>query len=102
MAKKVSHDTLPEAVSRLEARIEEIHEFLTAKVIIKPELPKFLNINQAVKYCNSIGYKISKSKMYKLSSRGEIPHFKASGSLAFEVSELDTFIKNHIKKISNE
>lgn len=97
MAPPVTHNTLPEAVARIEARIEEVYVLLMTKVIIKPELPKFLNINQAVEYCNSIGYKISKSKMYKLCARGDIPHFKASGSLIFEASELMKFINNQLK-----
>lgn len=96
MVQRITHNTLPEAVARLEARIEDVYELLTAKVVIKPEPPKYLNINHAVEYCNSIGYKISKSTMYKFCARGEIPHYKASGSLIFEVSELDNFIFNQI------
>lgn len=97
MAQRITHDTLPEAVARLEARIEDVYELLTAKVAIKPELPKYLNIHQAVEYCNSIGYKISKSTMYKSCARGEIPHYKVSGSLIFEISELDNYLTNNIK-----
>lgn len=98
MSTKITFNTLPEAVARLEARIEDVYELLTAKVVIKPEPPKYLNINHAVEYCNSIGYKISKSTMYKFCARGEIPHYKASGSLIFEVSELENYFTNHIKK----
>lgn len=97
MSTKITFNTLPEAVARLEARIEDVYELLTAKVVIKPEPPKYININQAVEYCNSIGYKISKSSMYKFCARGEIPHYKASGSLIFEVSELENYFINHIK-----
>lgn len=96
MATTVTHNTLPEAVARLEARIEDVYKLLTTKVIIKSELPKYLNINQAVEYCNSNGYKISKSSMYKLCARSEIPHFKASGSLVFDACELDNFIINQL------
>ena len=97
MVQRITHNTLPEAVARLEARIEDVYELLTEKVVIKPEPPKYLNINHAVEYCNSIGYKISKSTMYKFCARGEIPHYKASGSLIFEVSELENYFINHIK-----
>lgn len=100
MAQIPTFDGLPDAVARLEVRIDEISEFLKSKLVTNPDTPKYLDRKNAVKYLNECGYKMSTSTLYKLTGRNAIPHRKASGALIFSKTELDNWIKNNLN-ISN-
>ncbi|MDZ7757182.1 helix-turn-helix domain-containing protein [Rhodohalobacter sp.] len=57
-----------------------------------------LNAQEAAKYLN-----ISVSHLYKLTSRGEIRHYKPGGKrIYFFQSDLNNFIKSNPVKSSNE
>lgn len=98
MAQRPTFDGLPDAVARLEVRIDEISEFLKSKLVTNPDTPKYLDRKNAVKYLNECGYKISTSTLYKLTGRNAIPHRKASGALIFSKTELDNWINNNLNK----
>lgn len=97
MVQRPTFDGLPDAVARLEVRIDAISEFLKTKLVINPDTPKYLDRKNAVKYLNECGYKMSTSTLYKLTGRNAIPHRKASGALIFSKTELDNWINNNLK-----
>jgi excisionase family DNA binding protein len=66
-------------------RIENIEELIKNQKILLKEV---LNLNEAAKYLD-----ISKSHLYKLTSRKEIPHYCPQGKrLYFKKTELDQWL----------
>lgn len=64
---------------------------------------KKLNLRNAIEFLNSNGFNISKSTIYKLTSKNEIPHSKFCSKLVFDQVELETWILSKLAKVeSNE
>lgn len=78
----VTHDSLPEAVSRLFDRLDNIEKLLELKTT--PSAPdEFLDINEAGDLI-----RLTPASIYGLVSRREIPHNKKGNRLYFLKSEL--------------
>jgi excisionase family DNA binding protein len=67
-------------------------EMLEERLIVPPaaDTPSLLNVEQAAAYLS-----LSPSTVYKLSSRGELPHVKLGGRLRFRRGDLDAYIERH-------
>ena len=59
---------------------------------------KKLNLQRAVEFLNNNGFKISRSTIYKLTSKNEIPHSKFCSKLVFDQVELETWILSKLAK----
>lgn len=59
-----------------------------------------LNLNDAIQFLNGNGYPISKSAIYKLTSKSAIPFYRFGNRLIFKLSELEEWCKS--KTIINE
>lgn len=84
-------------------RKNDLEEMLRKASSSSREMParkSIMNVNEAVKYLNDSGYKISKSTIYKHTMDGTIP-FQRFGKrrLVFRTQELDEWLDN---QISNE
>lgn len=86
---------LPERIDDILSELSVIRSLVTNQIEKPDNIPKYLNIDAAIRYLNKQGISISKSQIYKLSSRGEIPVIKIENRLYFNPIEL-------LKKITDE
>ena len=56
---KTSYDTLPERIDYLIQEISEIKNILMNRIEKREEIPKWLNKEQALRYIQKQGYKLS-------------------------------------------
>ena len=95
---KTTYDTLPERIDYLISEMEEIKGILAGRTEKPEEIPKYLDIDQALTYMKKTGFSISKSKLYKLTSSGEIPFHKADNRVYFFPHELDTWMFSSMER----
>lgn len=95
---KTSYDTLPERIDYLIQEISEIKNILINRIEKREEIPKWLNKEQALKYIQKQGYKLSLSKLYKLSATDNIPCHRSGRNLYFFAEELDKWLNNQIEE----
>ena len=95
---KTSYDTLPERIDYLIQEISEIKNILINRIEKREEIPKWLNKEQALKYIQKQGYKLSASKLYKLSATDNIPCHRSGRNLYFFAEELDKWLNNQIEE----
>lgn len=62
--------------------------------IIKSTMPETMTLDSAVNFLKENGYPTSKGKLYKLTSKKEVPHFKYGHKLVFSRSDLLEWAKN--------
>ena len=95
---KTSYDTLPERIDYLIQEISEIKNILMNRIEKREEIPKWLNKEQALKYIHKQGYKLSSSKLYKLSATDNIPCHRTGRNLYFFAEELDKWLSDQIEE----
>jgi excisionase family DNA binding protein len=79
----------------IESRLNKIEELLTEQTLLKKEV---LNIKEASRYL-----KLSQSHLYKLTSTGEIPHYKPNGKMVyFNRQELDNWLLRNRQASADE
>ena len=84
---KTDYNNLPERIDYLISEIAGIKELLTQRIRNPEEIPKYLDINQALLYLGKLGFLISRSKLYKLTSGNNIPcHKSITGFISFHRS----------------
>ena len=68
----------------------------------KPEVVKYLKIDEAIGYIKGKGLKMGKSNLYKLTAAKQIP-FKRWGDrqIVFDVDELDGWIEKQLENKPN-
>ena len=89
---------LPERIDYLIQEISEIKNILINRIEKREEIPKWLNKEQALKYIQKQGYKLSSSKLYKLSATDNIPCHRSGRNLYFFAEELDKWLNNQIEE----
>lgn len=57
-----------------------------------------LNLQRAIEFLNNNGFKISRSTIYKLTAKNEIPHSKFCSKLVFDRVELEGWILSKLAK----
>lgn len=67
---------------------------LISEVVKTPEPDRWLTLDELVEYDP---LKRSKQTFYRLTHRGEIPHFKSGKRLTFIKSEIDEWLKSSCK-----
>ena len=90
---KTDYNNLPERIDYLISEIAGIKELLTQRIRNPEEIPKYLDINQALLY-------LGKSKLYKLTSGNNIPCHKSDNRIYFFPQELDSWLSSQIEKKS--
>ena len=89
----LTFDQLPEAVSRLFIKLDNIEKLLSQKEESQREQSQPINVQEAASYLN-----LSIPTIYGLVSRRDIPFNKKGKRLYFFKSELDEWIKAGRKK----
>ena len=95
--KELSFETLPSAVGLILKEMEEIKKILINDSSANAPEVKRLSTNEAIKFIREQGLPISKSKLYKLTSEGKIPHEKFGMRVLFKKDSLFTWIGNEMK-----
>ena len=93
---KTTYDTLPERIDYLISEIEEIKGILAGRIEKPEEIPKFMDKCGLLKYATSLGVAMSESKLYKMTSRKEIPVHKNGSRIYFLVEEIDKWLDEQI------
>ncbi|MDE7460765.1 MAG: helix-turn-helix domain-containing protein [Paramuribaculum sp.] len=82
-----SYNNLPERIDEILSELSAIRVLL--EKVSKPEqIPKFLNIDDAVTFLQSQGIRISKSTLYKRSASGILPIHKIDNKIYFNPQDL--------------
>lgn len=96
MKKEVTYDSLPNAVAELSEKLDSLFEIISAKIEKKEEIPKFIDEKQALQYITNMGFKMSESKLYKMTSKKSIPCHRSGRILYFIPAELDVWLNEQI------
>lgn len=94
---ELSFEVMPKAIGMLLEEVAEIKKLLAFKPPREP-IEKKLSIEMAIKVFEDKGIKISKSKLYKLTSKQKIPFIRFNQRLIFEKSELIEWIEMETKR----
>ena len=65
-------------------------------------MPETMTLDSAVNFLKENGYPTSKGKLYKLTSKKEVPHFKYGHKLVFSRSDLLEWAKNQLTRQMTE
>lgn len=80
-----------------------IQEILLNRIMKPEEVPKkYLTFDETLSYYLKQGYKMSESRLYKLTSSNSIPYYKAGNKLLFCMDELNQWLDNQINKNKND
>lgn len=91
----IQFEHLPGAVEKLLNEVSEIKKVLKTENRNKePSSEVNVTLKNALIILKKNGYEISKSKMYKLTSANEIPHYKFGNRLVFNEKELINWVKS--------
>ena len=93
----LSFDQLPSAVAQLLEKVTNIEKVLCKSIPVEPVFPERLDFNGALSYLNSLGYKISKSKLQKETANRTIPCKRFNKHLVFDPVELQTWAESQTK-----
>lgn len=84
---KITHNNLPEAVTYLIARIEQLEKQI--KNLSSQDTPDILSVNQAAEF---LSLKINTIRIK--ASRGEIAYIKRGGRLYFNRADLERYLQS--------
>ncbi|WP_291596516.1 helix-turn-helix domain-containing protein [Bacteroides sp.] len=93
---KSNFENLPTQVDYLLVEVLNIKEILLQRIEKSEEVPKYLDIEQALLYLKKQGYSMSKSKLYKLTSQGNIPCHKSEGRVYFTPQLLCDWVDSQV------
>lgn len=79
-------EVIIEKLNNIENLIKN-YRFRDNSNVLQVGSPEILNLNQATEYLS-----LSKSTLYKFTSRREIPHFKKGKKIYFRKNELDDWL----------
>lgn len=97
MNKIITFDSLPTMVMEISEKVDLVLKSLSAKIEKPEEIPKYLDVEQALLYLKKQGYSMSKSKLYKLTAQRNIPCHKSDGRVYFTSQELDNWVTSQIE-----
>lgn len=84
------------------AKLDLILDLLSTKIEKPEEIPKYLDLKKALTLMNGLGYPISRSTLYKMTSTSRIPHHKINSKLLFDAEELKEWCDDAIHNNKNE
>ncbi|WP_281324373.1 helix-turn-helix domain-containing protein [Flavobacterium sp. IMCC34518] len=98
---ELSFEKLPAAVSKILLDLEDIRKLLLRKHTREPTDNEILSLEKALAFLLDNGCAMSKSKIYKLTSKQRIPHAKLSNKLIFSKHELAQWLELQTAKNPN-
>lgn len=96
LTQELSFEVMPKAIGQLLNEVAEIKKLLIFKPPSEPG-ERSLSVEMAIKVFADNGIMISKSKLYKLTSKQKIPCYRFNQRLIFKKSELIDWIELQIK-----
>ena len=97
---RTDYNNLPEQIDYLISEIKEVKEILSQRIGKPEEIPKFLSVEQLKHYLYQQGVLISKSKLYKMTSKDEIPCYKTGNRVYFSPEEIDNWLSAYLNQKS--
>jgi hypothetical protein len=94
---RTTYNDLPERMDYLISEISELKNILVQRKEKKEEVPKFLDKKQALRYMMDMGFIMSESKLYKMTSQNCIPYHKSGSKLYFIPDELERWVDEQIE-----
>lgn len=94
---KLRLEDLPSEFHKILDQIIEIKNILHLKHSREPTAKK-MSFEMTIKFIEKQGFLISKSKLYKLTSKKEIPFHRFNQKLVFEQTEIIKWLEKQIKK----
>jgi excisionase family DNA binding protein len=98
---KITFDNLPQAIGHLTEQVDELKKLLTRKHIREPTLQNKLSVDRAIALMSDHGLTISRSKLYKLTSKQQIPFSKFNNRIVFNKEDLDDWITENTSSKTN-
>ena len=98
---ELNFEKLPVAVSLILKEVEEIKRMLINNKPSSQLDTKRMSTNEAIKFIVEKGFPISKSKLYKLTSEGKIPHEKFGMRVLFKQDNLVAWMQEKNNQIIN-
>lgn len=89
MQKQITFEDLPAAIKLVDTKLNQVIDMLAQRIEKPEEIPKYLNVEKALKHLNALGFPVKKSTLYKLTSKNEIPFRKIGSRLIFTADSLD-------------
>lgn len=83
-----TYNNLPQRIDEILSELSVIRSLVTNQIEKPDNIPKYLNIDAAIRYLNKQGISISKSTLYKRSASGMIPTHKIENRLYFNPVEI--------------
>lgn len=98
-----TQENLPMQIDFLISQVGVIQEILLKRIMKPEDVPKmFLNFDETLSNFLIQGYKMSKSRLYKLTSSNSIPYSKVGNKLLFCKEDLDQWLNNQIIRNEND
>ena len=83
-----TYNNIPQRIDEILSELRVIKSMVNNHIEKPDNIPKYLNIDETVRYLNKQGISISKSTLYKRSASGLIPTHKIENRLYFNPVEL--------------
>lgn len=83
----ITFDELPQAVTELNRKVDELYDIITSKQS-KDSADQFLSVKETAKFLN-----LSVPTIYSKVSRRELPYIKRGKRLYFSMKDLETYLK---------
>lgn len=100
MITKTTYDNLPETIDLIYRELLELKKEFKPKEITK-QYSSFLSVDKAIELIRDQGLTISKSTLYKYTSKKTIPFTTFNAYIVFEAKELRTWCISQQNKRSN-
>lgn len=98
---KISFEELPTKVEQLLNEVNELKEIILKGITATKEYPRYLSIEDTISWLADQGLTISKSTLYKYTSKRLIPFVTFNGRIVFESKELKTWCLSQQNKRYN-
>lgn len=79
---------MPQRIDEILSELRVIKSMVNNHIEKPDNIPKYLNIDETIRYMNKQGISISKSTLYKRSASGQIPTHKIENRLYFNPTEI--------------
>jgi len=88
---QVTHNNLPDAISRLLAKVEGLERKLAAAIAPPPQKPDYVTIQEAQEILRGT---LAKGSIYNLKSQGKLAATKVGRKLLFKRSDIEAMLKD--------
>lgn len=93
----VTYNELPQAMTYLIELMEDLNGQIRSHSRREEKVSRILSFSETLKFLNERGFRVSKSKLYKLTSNGTIPCKHFGNRLVFNAEELLNWCESQLK-----